>query len=254
MNILVCVKRVPDIGARIELTEDRRAIVTKNLGFTVSPHEECAVEEAVQIRDSQGGSATVLTLGPGAADEQLRDALALGVDEGLLLKAEDGEWDPEETARAIVQTVQAKQQDGTAFDLLLFGNETGDTGDAQVAVRVAEALDMPCLTGLKDLEIKDGKAVGKRESDKGWDLFEADLPAAVAVKEGINLPHFPSLRGRMKAKKKTIETFEPQRSGPQLRMLSLENPPEQGKQVEMLGSGPEAAPKVVEVLKSLEVL
>jgi len=254
MNILVCVKRVPDIGAKIELTEDRQGIVTKNLGFTVSPHEECAVEEAVQIRDSQGGNTFVLTLGPGAADEQLRDALALGIDEGILLKAEGGEWDPGETARAIVEAVQAKQQEGTSFDLLLFGNESGDTVDAQVAVRVAEALDMPCLSGLKDLEIADGKAVGKRESEKGWDIFETELPAVVAVKEGINLPHFPSLRGRMKAKKKTIETLEPQRSGPQLRMLALENPPEQGKQVEMLGKGPEAAPTVVEVLKSLEVL
>ena len=86
MNILVCVKRVPDIGAKIELTPDRQAIVTKNLGFTISPHEECAVEEAVQLRASHGGEATVLTLGPTAAEEQLRESLARGVDQAMLLE------------------------------------------------------------------------------------------------------------------------------------------------------------------------
>ena len=78
MNILVCVKRVPDIGARIDLSEDRQTILTKNLGFTISPHEECAVEAAIQLVEAHGGQSTVLTLGPAAAEEQLRDSLARG--------------------------------------------------------------------------------------------------------------------------------------------------------------------------------
>ena len=254
MNILVCVKRVPDIGAKIELTPDRQSIVTKNLGFTISPHEECAVEEAVQLRASHGGEATVLALGPAAAEEQLRESLARGVDQAMLLETGGEEWDPGQTARALVQAIKDREQQAGPFDLLIFGNETGDSGDAQVGIRVAHGLGIPCLFGLKDLEISDGKVIGKREVDSGWEVFEAALPAVIMVKEGINLPHYPSLRGTMKAKKKKVDKLQPATSEAGLAIQALENPPEQKKEVQMLGEGPEAAPKVVEILKSLEVL
>ncbi|MGD8366297.1 MAG: electron transfer flavoprotein subunit beta/FixA family protein [Desulfobacterales bacterium] len=251
MNVLVCIKRVPDIGAKFDLTEDKRAIATKNLGFTISPHEECAVEEAVRLVEAGGGSATVLTLGPDKAEEQLRDSLARGVDRSVLLQVEDGEWDPGETARAIVDAVQSGQ---IAYDLFLFGNEAADTGDFQVGVRVAHALDLPCVTGVKALEIKDGRAVVKREVDAGWEVYEVDLPAVITVKEGINLPRYPSLRGTMKAKKKPVDRAAPQRAGAQLQMQALRLPPEIKKEAEILGEGAAAAPKVVELLKSLEVI
>ena len=254
MNILVCIKRVPDIGAKVELTEDRRAIVTRNLGFTISPHEECAVEEAVQRIEKDGGVSTVLTtLGPDGAEEQLRDSLARGVERGVLLEA-DGEWDPGETARAVVEAIRDREQGGEPYDLFLFGNEAADTGDFQVGIRVAHALGLPCVTGIKALEITDGRAVCKCEVESGWEVYQVPLPAVITVKEGINLPRYPSLRGTMKAKKKPVDRSRPERTGAALRMQELRHPPEQGKQVEMLGQGPAAAPKVVELLKSLEVI
>ncbi|MFO7783235.1 MAG: electron transfer flavoprotein subunit beta/FixA family protein [Thermodesulfobacteriota bacterium] len=254
MNILVCIKRVPDIGAKVELTGDRRAIVTRNLGFTISPHEECAVEEAVQWIEKDGGVSTVLTLGPDGAEEQLRDSLARGVDRGILLEVEEGEWDPGETARAIVEAIRAGGREGVGFDLFLFGNEAADTGDFQVGIRVAHALNLPCVTGIKHLELVDNKAVCKREVDSGWEVYEVPLPAVITVKEGINLPRYPSLRGTMKAKKKPVDRVRPERSAAGLQMLELSHPPEQGKKVEMLGEGSAAAPKVVELLKDLEVI
>jgi electron transfer flavoprotein beta subunit len=252
MDILICIKRVPDIGAKIELSEDRRALSTRNLGFTISPHEECAVEEAIQLIEKHGGSSTVLTLGPAAAEEQVRDSMARGVERSLLLETDGSEWDPLETAAAIVETVRS--QGAQPFDLLLFGNESADSADFQVGIRVAHELDIPCLSGVKDLEIQNGSVVAKREVDDGWEVYEAALPAVVTVKEGINLPRYPSLRGTMKAKKKPVERRTVQRPGPWLRMEALRHPPEVGKEVEMLGQGPGAAPKVVEVLKSLEVI
>ncbi|HEX5148102.1 MAG TPA: hypothetical protein VFW02_03395, partial [Candidatus Limnocylindrales bacterium] len=101
MDLLVCVKRVPATGGRITLTEDGQEIDTRYLGFTVSPHEECAVEEAVRIVEAQGGSSTVLTLGPSAAEEQLRDARAIGIDRAILLETDGREFDPVATAAAI---------------------------------------------------------------------------------------------------------------------------------------------------------
>ncbi|MCP4427766.1 MAG: electron transfer flavoprotein beta subunit/FixA family protein, partial [Chloroflexi bacterium] len=164
MEILVCVKRVPATGARIVLTEDAQGIETRNLGFTISPHEECAVEEAVQLVEAHGGSVTVLTLGGEDATQQIRDAMAVGADKGILLQTDEPEWTPMATAKAIVDAVQAQQEAGDSFDLLLFGNESADSGGYQIGVRVAHALDLPCLTGVKGLEIGENSVTARREA------------------------------------------------------------------------------------------
>src|SRR6201995_3855904 len=106
MNILVCVKRVPLTGGKIVLTEDERAISTRHLGFTVSPHEECGAEEAVRLIEQHGGSSTVLTLGPPEAEEKLRDMLASGVDPAIHLVTDAKEWDPQATAETIVEAIK----------------------------------------------------------------------------------------------------------------------------------------------------
>src|SRR5437764_3163997 len=108
MNILVCVKRVPLTGGKIALTEDERVIQTRHLGFTVSPHEECAAEEAVRLIEQHGGSSTVLTLGPPEAEEQLRDMMAIGIDSAIHLVSDGSEWDPQATVGAIVSAIQAQ--------------------------------------------------------------------------------------------------------------------------------------------------
>src|SRR5881296_1430389 len=105
MNVLVCVKRVPAAGGRMTLTPDGRDIDTRYVGFTVSPHEECAVEEAVRLVERHGGASTVLTLGPEEAVEQLRDAMSMGIDHAVLLPSGGRPWDPGSTARAIVQAI-----------------------------------------------------------------------------------------------------------------------------------------------------
>lgn len=254
MNVLVCVKRVPDTGARFDLTDDERDIDTRNLEFTVSPHEECAVEEAIRIVEAHGGQSTVLTLGPEAAGEQLREALAKGVDRGILLEADDTEaWDPGSTANAISDAIGARIEADGPFDVILFGNEAADTGDFQVGVRVAEALGLPCVSGVKQLELNDGSARALREARGGWDAFDVVLPAAFTVREGINVPRHPSLRGIMTAKKKEIERSQPDAGAPGLRLKRLRKPEERSGSVEILGEGPDAAPRVVEVLKQLGV-
>ncbi len=248
MNILVCIKRVPATGGRITLTADEKEIDTRLLGFTISPHEECAVEEAVRLIEAHGGSSTVLTLGTSEASEQLRDAMALGIDRAIHLETDGREWDPGATANAIVQAIRA---DGTDYTVLLFGNEAADTGDYQVGIRVAHTLDWPCVTGIKALEIKNDRATVKREIPGGWEVFEVALPAVFTVKEGINLPRYPSLPGRLKAKKKPIAASRPAWQEGGLEKVRLKLPQEEGHKVEILGKGPEAAPQVVQLLQKL---
>ncbi|MGB2874337.1 MAG: electron transfer flavoprotein subunit beta/FixA family protein [Gaiellaceae bacterium] len=254
MNVLVCVKRVPATGGRITLTPDEQEIDTQFLGFTISPHEECAVEEALRLVDAHGGTTTVLTLGPKAAVGQLQDALALGIQRAVLLETDGREWDPGATAAAIVQAVRAEAAAGVDYDLLLFGNEAADTGDYQVGIRVAHTLGLPCVTGIKQLEIANGTAVARREATHGWEVFEVALPAVVTVKEGINLPRYPSIPGRIRAKKQPIERTSPEWPGNALSKMRLKLPPEEEKQVQILGRGEDAALEVVKIFEELGIL
>jgi electron transfer flavoprotein beta subunit len=254
MRILVCAKRVPATGGRILLSEDGRSIDTRYLGFVVSPHEECAEEEAVRLIEANGGESVVLTLGPPEAADQLREALAIGIDRAVLLETDGSDWDPVATAGAITDAVRALEAADGPFDLILVGNESADSGGYQVGIRLAVALDRPVVTGMKALEIRDGVATARRQVSGGFDIYEVPLPAVVGVREGINLPRYPSVPGRLRARKKEIERVVPERTvgGPILDRLVL--PVEQEQEAEILGRGPEAAPRVVEVMREIGVL
>ncbi|TMM11955.1 MAG: electron transfer flavoprotein subunit beta/FixA family protein [Actinobacteria bacterium] len=240
MRTLVCVKRVPITGGKMVLTADGQALETKHLGFTISPHEECAVEEAVRI----GGEVVVLTLGPAEAEEQVRDCMAIGADRGILLETTE-EWDAQSTAAAIVDAIRREEP----FDLILFGNESADAAGFQVGIRVAHALGLPVVTGLKKIEVQGARVRCERDVGGARDVYEAPLPAVLTVLEGLNLPRYPSVPGRLRAKSKPLAVVEPARPEQKLEKLRLVVPEGQGKQAEIL----EDASQVVAVLQALGV-
>jgi electron transfer flavoprotein beta subunit len=227
-------------GGKMVLTADGQALETKHLGFTISPHEECAVEEAVRI----GGEVVVLTLGPAEAEEQLRDCMAIGADRGILLKTTE-EWDAQSTAAAIVDAIRGAEP----FDLILFGNESADAAGFQVGIRVAHALGLPVVTGLKKIEVDGTRVRCERDVGGARDVYEAPLPAVLTVLEGLNLPRYPSVPGRLRAKSKPLDVVEPARPEQKLEKLRLVVPEGQGKQAEVL----EDAAAVVAVMQSLGV-
>jgi electron transfer flavoprotein beta subunit len=256
MEIGVCVKRVPMVGGKIVLTADEQEVDTRMSGFTISPHEECAVEEAVQITERLGGTVSVITLGPAAAADQLREALALGAKRAVLLETDGRDWGPIATAGALVAEVRRHAASAPGYDLLLCGNEAADTGDYQVGIRVACALGWPCVTGIKNLEItEDGAgARARREYRGGEETFEFALPAVICVKEGINLPRYPSLPGRLRAKRAEIERHEPQWQEEGLRKRLLRVPAAERKQATVLGTGTDAVPALIGVFEEWGVL
>ena len=201
-------KRVPAPGARINLTADEQAIDTAHLGFTTSPHEECAVEAAVQLVETHGGAATVLTVGPPEAEEQLRYAVSVGMSEAVLVPTDGADWDPQRTARAITEAVTRLEAADGQFDLLLFGNEAADSGGFQVGIRVAHALGRPIVNGIKGIEVDDGAVRLRRDTDAGSETYELPLPAAVGVKEGINLPRYPTMKGRLASKRVEVTRLD----------------------------------------------
>ena len=141
-----------------------------------------------------------------------------------------------------------------AYDLLLFGNESADAGGYQVGIRVAHLLDMPCVTGVKHLEIKDGTAVARREGPGGSEIYEVPLPAVITVKEGINLPRYPSIPGRLRAKKATVERLHRDALEPGLEKVRLRLPQGRDKQVEILGDGAAGIERAVQVLRQIGVM
>lgn len=250
MRILVCVKRVPAPGARIALTPDGRAIESAHLSFTTSPHEECAVEAAIRLRETHGGSATVLTLGPGEAEEQLRYAASVGADEATLVPTDGADVDPQATAAGLLAAIRALEEDGGRFDLVLFGNESADAGGFQVGIRVAHGLGRPVVSGIKGIDVEDGSVSVRREIPSGFEIYRLALPAVVAVKEGINLPRYPTLQGRLKSKKLEVRRHEVELSPGGQRMIRFEVPPEQEVKTEVLTD----AEAVADVLERLGVL
>jgi len=196
----------------------------------------------------------VLTLGPEAAADQLREAMALGIDRAVLLETDGREWDPVATAAAIGQAIDADRAAGHSYDLLLFGNESADSAGYQVGVRVAEALDLPCVTGIKALEVVDGAAKVRRQTESGWETAEITLPAVLTVKEGINLPRYPSLPGRLKAKKKEIERRQPEWRDGGLEKIRLKLPVLSEHTVEILGRNGDVGTELVALFQRLRLL
>src|SRR5205823_10099708 len=252
--VLVCIKRVPATAGQITLTPDGQDIDTRYLGFTISPHEECAVEEAVRMIEAHGGTTTVLTLGPEAAADQLRDAMALGIERAMLLETDGREWDPMATASAIVEAIKTERAAGRSYEVVLFGNESADSAGYQVGVRVADALDLPCVTGIKAIELADGYATVRRQTESGWETAELSLPAVFTVKEGLNLPRYPSLPGRLKAKKKDIERRKPEWRDGGLEKVRLKLPVQASHNVEMLGKDGDVGVELVELFQRLQLL
>ena len=254
-NVLVCIKRVPDLGGEIRLTGDAMAVDDSSLGHTVSPHEECAVELAIQVAKDTDGQATVLTLGSSDAVEQLRHALALGCTGAVLIEADAASYGPADVAAAIADVVRTKEADGAPYDLVLLGNDASDTGDFQVGIRLSYLLDRPVVAGVSTLSVEGDRVVAKGGApDGGTEIFEVPLPAVLTVMEGGIEPRYPSIPGRMKAKKVAIEEVAPTAAPAGSGRVRLTLPPVQPSQVEVLGEGPEAAPAVVDLLEKLGVL
>jgi electron transfer flavoprotein beta subunit len=253
-NVLVCLKRVPDSSGQVLLTADGQGVDGRYVGFTISNHELCAVELAVQVAGASDGEVTVVTVGTEEAAEQLRSALALGCTAATHVVADPVGYGPADVVDEIAAVVRAHEAEGRSHDLILLGNDAADTGDFQVGIRLSYALGRPVVAGASTVEVSGTTAVVHAEGALGRDTYELPLPAVVTVLEGGVEPRYPTVSGRMKAKKIAIEARPPSVATPRgAKRVRLTLPPPVPNQVQILGEGPSAAAAVKRVLVDLGV-
>jgi electron transfer flavoprotein beta subunit len=202
MNICVFVKRVPDTESRIRIQHETRTIAEDGLNFVISPYDEYAVEEALRLKESKGGTVRVVSVGRDETVAILRKCLAMGADEVLLVKDGSPEtYDGLRTARIIARAVERRL---AGADLLLFGRQSVGADNSQVPAMVAELLGLPQASVVTKLEIGDGTATALREIEGGMEKVVLSLPAVVTAQKGLNEPRYETLKGIMAAKKKEI--------------------------------------------------
>jgi len=257
-DVLVCIKRVVDSTGEVVLTDDGQAVDGRYAGFTTSTHEECAVELAVQVAGATGGQASVLTLGDADAVEQLRSALAVGCTAATHVEADPARFGPADVAREIAAVVRDHEAAGHPHDLVLLGNDAADSGDFQVGIRLAYELGWPVVNGVATVRVEDApdgqSVVASGDGPEGHETYRVPLPAVVTVLEGGVEPRYPTVPGRMKAKKVAIEQRTPVAEPAGAKRVRLLLPPPAPSNVQVLGKGADAAPAVVDLLEQLGVL
>ena len=250
MKIAVCIKRVPDSEARVKVAPDGRSLDEAGVKFVLNPYDEFAVEEALRRKEqggaggAGGGEVVVLSLGPAAAQETIRTALAMGADRGVLLQVDRIPADGLVVARALA----AELEDG-GFDLILFGKMAIDDYNHQVGPMVAELLGLPCVTAVAHLELADGRGVAEREVEGGVEVCEFPLPAVLTTDKGLNEPRYPALKGIMAAKKKPLDIRTPTAfPAGGIEVLAM-TPPPQRTEGRIVGTGAAAVPELVRLLR-----
>jgi electron transfer flavoprotein beta subunit len=252
MRIAVCVKHVPDatVHKRIDPTTKR---LDRSGEGALNPTDLNAVEEALRIKESKGGDVVLVTLGPAKAMDSLRKALAMGADRAVLVSDDAAPGsDLLGTTAALAATLEKEEP-----DLVLFGQASSDGDGAVLWAAVADRLRRPVISQVAELTIEDGSITGKRQTEHGYDLIRAPLPAVVAVSDAINEPRYPSLKGIMGAKSKPQETRDAAEigvdsgalgeAGAKTTVLELGPPPSRGDQVKIEDDGT-AAQKILDYL------
>ena len=243
MNIVVCIKEVPDTEAYIKIGTDQKSIDEANVTFIMNPYDEYAVEEALKIQEAQGGETTVITIGNERANEVLRSSLAMGMNNPIRIKSEDNISDGLTIAKMYASILK-----DMTYDLLLIGKETIDDGSTQIGPMLGELLNVPCITLVTKLEIGEGKVTAEREVSGGAEILEAPMPCIITAQKGLNEPRYPSLRGKMMAKKAIIDERNISVGDAQIEILSMTAPQSRGE-AKVVGEGVDAVPELVRLLK-----
>ena len=244
MNVIVCIKRVPDTETKIKIGPDGKSLDPSGVSFVMNPYDEYALEEALQIVEGAGqGKVIAVSLGDAGCKETLRTALAMGAHEAIHVQTQAANPDAHATSAALVGALRS-----LPYDLILFGKQAVDNDQSQVGLMVAEALGLPAASVVVDLKVEGRVAEIKREIEGGHEVIRLVLPAVVTAQKGLNEPRYASLKGIMTAKKKPIADVQAAGTPPMVEIMEMKYPPTRppGR---IIGKGVEAVPELIRVLR-----
>ena len=253
MNSVVCIAQVPDTETRIKIGPDGRHIDETGVKFIVSPYDEYALEEAIRLKEKQGGDVTVVSFGPDRVQQALRESLARGATKALHVKGDAGDADALGIAKVLAAAIKT-----LPYDVVFFGKQGVGTDNALVGPMVAELLDHPQVNVVTHVEFGDGKVTAHREIEGAEEVIECPLPAVITAQKGLNEPRYASLKGIMAAKKIAIESRAIADLGLQdsdifnqrVTVVSIELPPEKSGVRKIDGSdAPAAAKEIVKYIR-----
>lgn len=240
MNILLLLKAVADSEASIKPSMDGKSVHLDGVTFVLNPFDEFAVEEALKLREAAGSGEVVgVSMGGDNVPKVLRTALAMGVDRAIHVKGDAG-FDALATARALANAIK-----GQTYDLILCGKSAIDQDNHAVGMMVAELLDLPSVSVVVKLDVKDGKVTAEREVEGGLVVVELPTPCVVAAQKGLNEPRYASLKGIMAAKKKPIDEVSADFGDVQVEAMEVLPKPER-QPGQILGTGVEAIPTLIQ--------
>jgi electron transfer flavoprotein beta subunit len=197
----VCISQVPDTESRIKIAGDSRKIDETGLKFIVSPYDEYALEEAIRLKEKNGGDVMVLAFGPDRTQQALRECLARGATKAMQVKGEVSDADSLGIAKVLAAAIKS-----VPHDLVFFGKQGVGTDNSLVGPMVAELLGYPQVNVVTHLEIADGRLTAHREIEGAEEIIEASIPAVITAQKGMNEPRYASLKGIMAAKKIPMDT------------------------------------------------
>jgi electron transfer flavoprotein beta subunit len=245
LKIAVCIKRVPDMEMRFSISPDRKSLDQAGVKYEMGDFDGYALEVALQLVEKRAsGEVVVLSLGPDGVQETLRKGLAMGASRAVQLKTDEVPFD----GMAIAQALAAELKD-SGYDLILFGREATDTGNAAVGAMTAELLDLPCVTAISHLDLGERGGTARRDLEGAAETVRFPLPAVLTIDEGIARPRLASLKGIMAAKKKPLEVKLAQLGAVRLTVDSMSLPPDRppGR---IIGEGADAVPELLRLLQS----
>jgi len=244
MNIVVCIKRVPDTETKVRIGSDGKSIDPAGVSYVMNPYDEYALEEGLRLVEGAGaGKVTAVSLGDASCQETLRTALAMGADEAVHILTDRTDLDTHATAAGLAEAIR-----GLEYDMILFGKQAVDDDQSQVGLLVAEALGLPAASVVVALKMEDGSVEVRREIEGGHEVIKLGLPAVVTAQKGLNEPRYASLKGIMAAKKKPINEVAAPEAEPLVEVLEMSYPPER-PEGRIVGEGVEAVSELVRLLK-----
>lgn len=242
MKIVVCISQVPDTTTKVRIGENGKTIDPKDVTYIINPYDEFAIEEAIKLKEKNGGETIVISAGKEAIKETIRKAFAMGIDKGILIKSED-EMDSFSIAKNLAAVIKELSP-----DIILFGKQSIDYDNSQVGILTAEFLGLPSVSVVVGLDIQGNNVTAEREIEGGKEIVTTTLPAVICAQKGLNNPRYPNLKGIMMAKSKPIEEKSPVYIGNKSEVLGMKLPTGKSKG-KIVGNDAGAVPELVRLLR-----